>query len=267
MEARQDISPHHLAKVKNFHDLDAPQYERLRYCPDTCEGLAYVTRKDLVLASLDQSSGRILDIGCGPGILTKDLIRRNLKVFSADLSMEMIKHAREQVKAESGRDNAHFVASDVSGLCFSDGMIDNVLCIGVVCYVTDYTMLLSEIYRVLKPGGFAVIQINNIRWPGIYRKFVPVYRYLKSRLTGKKYDGLTFDFNLFSRPAFLQDLKKGGFQITGLSHYDFRVPFADILLPKMSVKLSSFMHERRTLRFLRHFAHGLLITCRKVECS
>ena len=57
----------HLQKVKHFHDYDAGQYKRHRYHSDSCEGLAYVTRKELVLTWVNVNSGRILDIGCGYG--------------------------------------------------------------------------------------------------------------------------------------------------------------------------------------------------------
>ena len=263
MESGQSDSNLHLEKVKRFHDLDAGQYARLRYRTDTCEGLAYVTRKDLVLSAIGRGSGKVLDIGCGPGIMTRDLIGKDLEVYSADLSLEMIRQAKEKAECDFPEPKAFFVASDISRLCFSGNRMDHVLCVGVVCYVTDYKALLSEIYRVLKPGGSAVIQIDHIRWPALYRRLVPFYRYLKSRITSKKYDALDFEFNLFPWHIFLKDLKARGFHISRLSRYDFRVPFLDLLLPGLSVRLGFFMYKRRSMRLFRHLAHGLLIECRK----
>ena len=254
----------HLTKVKRFHDQDASQYEEFRYRSDSCEGLAYVTRKESVLASVDLASGNVLDIGCGPGILTKDLLAKNLRVFSADLSMEMMKRAKAQAMMSARPENAHFVSTNISEICFADSTMDTVLCIGVVSYVNDYAPLLSEIYRVLKPGGTAIIQIDNITWPILYRKFVPLYRRVKSRITSKKFDGLDFEFNFFSRSTFLGDLQSRGFEIVGLSYYDFRIPFIDILLPRLSVNLGQALYKRRSRKSLRHLAQGLLVKCRKV---
>jgi ubiquinone/menaquinone biosynthesis C-methylase UbiE len=255
----------HLEKVKHFHDLDASQYQRLRYRSDSCEGLAYVTRKALVLSSLNLVSGRVLDIGCGPGIFTKDLLERNLRVYSADLSMEMIKQAKAQATSSAQASNAFFVSSNVSEICFSNRKIDIVLCIGVVSYVKDYMPLLSEINRVLRLGGMAIIQIDNIRWPIIYRKFVPFYRFVKSKITKKRYNALDFKFNFFSSRDFLRDLEAKDFKIIDLLYYDFRIPFIDILLPKLSVKLGSIMFQSRFRRFLRHIAHGILIKCTTID--
>ena len=72
----------HLHKVKHFHDLDASQYKKFRYHSNSCEGLSYITRKKLVLASVNINSGKVLDIGCGPGIFTDELLKKNLQVFN-----------------------------------------------------------------------------------------------------------------------------------------------------------------------------------------
>ena len=64
----------HLQKVKKFHDRDAAKYHAERYHSRTCEGLAYLTRKEIILGMAKVRPSRILDVGCGPGILTRGLI-------------------------------------------------------------------------------------------------------------------------------------------------------------------------------------------------
>ena len=257
-------SNNHLQKVKKFHDWDAEQYKGLRYHLKSCEGLAYITRRELVLGSVDFNAGNVLDIGCGPGIFTQDLLDKSLKVYSVDLSIEMIKRAKQAVNKYQLASNAHFTVSDVSNICFFDGKIDRILCIGVICYLKDYHSLLSEMYRVLKPGGKIIVQIDKIRFPAVYEKFVPLYRYLKSKITSKSYDKLNFEFNYFAYTNFIKHLEKNGFRITDIDCYDFRIPFIDILFNKLSLKLGKIMFKSRHLKFLRWFAHGLLIKADKI---
>ena len=254
----------HLKKVKNFHDWDADQYKILRYHYTSCEGMAYMTRKKLVLDAITLNSGKALDIGCGPGIFTQDLLNKNLDVYSADLSIEMIKQAKHQISKHAFSGNAHFTVSDISKLCFSDNKMDILICSGVVCYLQNYNLLLSEIHRVLKPSGKIIIQIDNIRWPCIYKKFVPLYRYLKSIITSKSYDELNFDFNYFTYHNFKKDLEASGFRITNINYYDFRVPFIDIIFSKLSLKLGRIMFNNRHSKFLRCLSHGLLIEADKI---
>ena len=58
---------------------------------------------------------------------------------------------------------------------------------------------------------------------------MPLYRRVKSRITSRN-STAWISFNFFSRSTFLGDLQSRGFEIVGLSYYDFRIPFIDILL-------------------------------------
>ncbi len=252
----------HLQKVKDFHNADASRYRAERYRSDTCEGLAYVTRRQVVLSLAVIEPGRVLDVGCGPGILTRDLVHNGHQVYSADLSMEMLRKARETAGGE-GASVPHFVVSDASKICFSGNRMDMVLSIGLMCYVKDHGGVLSEIRRVLKPGGVSVIQNNKIMWPVLYRTLIPLYRRLKAKTAGKNYDGLDFSFNFSSSKEFLRDIARSGLEVLCVEHYDFRIPFVDILLPRLSVALGKLMFKNRGRRICRLFAHGLLIKVKK----
>lgn len=252
-------SSDHLQKVKNYHDKDSAQYTDLRYHDASCEGLAYVTRKKLILELVNHYSGKVLDVGCGPGILTRELLNRKYKVYSIDLSSEMLTKAKEISKLSYFYSNAHFAVSDSSMMCFSENTFDIVLCIGVIYYIFNYNSLIDEIKRVLRPKGFVIIQINKIMWPSIYEKFIPIYQYCKSKLTGKKYNDINFKFNIFSYKNFIADLKERGFFVIDLLYYDYRIPFFDILFPRLSVKLGKIMFKNRGSKLLKYFAHGLLI--------
>lgn len=256
-------SPNHLQKVKDFHDKESPQYTRLRYHDTSCEGLVYITRKKLILDLMNHNSGEVLDIGCGPGILTQELLNRKHKVFSTDLSFKMIKNAKEISKLSPFPSNAHFAVNDASTLCFSDSTFNAVLCIGVMYYVLDYNYVLDEIKRILKPDGIAIIQINKIIWPSIYEKCIPLYQYCKSKLTTKKYNNINFKFNIFSYKKFIKDMEKRGFYITELSYFDFRIPFMDLLFPKLSLRLGKIMFNTRHSRVFKVFSHALLIKAYK----
>ena len=251
-------SDSHLHNVKQFHDKDAQQYSEMRYHTNSCEGIAYTTRRQLVLDFLPPTPKKVLDIGCGPGILTKDLLAKGYDVYSSDLSIEMIKQAKLKTAAHKKTDKAYFSVNDASKLPFATNRIDTVLCIGVLYYIEDYKSVLSEIHRVLKPGGKAIVQVNKMRWPRLYKALVPLYQRIKSKVTGKQYDQINFDFNYFDYRAFIQDIEEIGFKIEVFEYFDFRVPFIDILIPKLSVKIGQFMHNKRHLKLIRFFAFGLV---------
>jgi ubiquinone/menaquinone biosynthesis C-methylase UbiE len=254
----------HVQKVRDFHDRDAAGYHKERYHSRTCEGLAYLTRREIILAMAAIKPGRVLDLGCGPGILTKNLVDKGHTVYSADLSCEMIEKAREAASHASPGLFSHFVVSDASQIPFAGERMDMVFSIGLMCYIDNHKDVLKEIYRVLVPGGFAIIQINNIRWPIMYRMFVPLYHCLKSLIFGKNYDLINFEFNFSSRKRFLKDLEECNLRVVNLERYDFRVPFLDILLPRLSVNMGKLMFQNRNKPLLKCFSHGLLIKVQKL---
>lgn len=258
----------HLQKVQQFHDHDAQQYTRMRYHTDSCEGLAYTTRRRLVLDMLNRAlSGRqtpsVLDIGCGPGILTPHLLDKGVNLLSTDLSIEMLRQAEQRALQTGRAGDAAFAVTDASSLPVATNRIDIALCIGVLYYVKDYRPVLSEIHRVLKPGGQAIVQINKMRWPNLYKNLVPLYHGLKSTVTGKKYDQIDFDFNYFDYRTFITDAQRQGFEITQIQHFDYRIPFIDLLLPRLSVKLGKQMYANRHKRPMKYLSFGLLITISK----
>lgn len=252
----------HLERVKKFHDLDSNHYKEQRYHSHSCEGLSYIKRKEIILKTIGSFSGRILDIGCGPGILTPHLLKRGFVVYSIDLSREMLKKARDGV-FKFPETAAHFAVSEATNICFETGIFDAVLCIGVLYYLSGYQPLLDEIIRVLKKDGKAIIQVNKIRFPTLYKKFIPLYQTLKSKLTGKKYNNMNFKFNIFSYKEFLTDLELKGFFIEDIQCYDLRIPFLDLILPRISLSLGRFMFNHRNLPLFQWVAHGLLVTVRK----
>ena len=89
---------------------------------------------------------RALDLGCGDGRLTAEL--RASHVVAADVSAEALDRARKRLP------DAGFVhlAPDAA-LPLDDAHFDLVLCAETVEHVRDVQLLLSEIRRVLRPGG------------------------------------------------------------------------------------------------------------------
>jgi SAM-dependent methyltransferase len=90
--------------------------------------------------------GRALDVGCGDGRLTAELDAGALT--AADVSAVALERARARLP------QAVLVELDPDApLPLDDGAFDLVLCAETVEHVRDVQLLLSEIRRVLRPGG------------------------------------------------------------------------------------------------------------------
>ncbi len=105
---------------------------------------------------INQSKGRVLEVGVGTG-LSLPTYGRHLEIVGIDLSPEMLEKARERVAAE-GLDNvAELHEMDASDLKFPDAAFDTVVAMYVMTVVPDPEKVMRELSRVCRPGGEVII--------------------------------------------------------------------------------------------------------------
>ncbi len=97
---------------------------------------------------------RLMDFGCGSGTISVGLARAIApgEMHGVDMEESLIELARS-VAASQDQDNAIFHVGDVTDLKFEDSFFDVAHCSTVLTFVPDTAAVLSEVKRVLKPGG------------------------------------------------------------------------------------------------------------------
>jgi len=104
-------------------------------------------------------SGKILDVGCGPGRLAIHLVQETpgVIVTGVDISPDMIALARRRAQESDLTDRLDFQVADVGALPFPDNAFDLVVSTLSLHHWPDPVRGLAEIRRVLKPTGQAYI--------------------------------------------------------------------------------------------------------------
>lgn len=123
-----------------------------------------LTRKDIALECLDRleiRGGCLLDVGCGPAVYAPDLTSRGCKVWGVDMAPDVVRRANEIMSHSPYADRAHFLIGDIEHLEFPDETFDVVLVMGLFDYLPSDEVALAEIRRVLKPGGVALVSLQN----------------------------------------------------------------------------------------------------------
>ena len=125
-----------------------------------------VKQRDRTLTNLDLKPGeKVFDIGCGVGFLSYDmalLVGNKGEVIGLDKNAEMISGAKKRCKNLS---QARFYVGDATNLSERNQYFDAVSCTQVLLYVNDVSKVISEIKRILKPGGRVIIVETD--WRGV----------------------------------------------------------------------------------------------------
>ena len=117
---------------------------------------------------------RVLDIACGSGLVTfpaAEAVGPAGRVVGTDISERMVESAREKA-TQRNMLHAAFERMDAGELRLTDGSFDVALCALGLMYVPDPLAAVKEMFRVLNPGGRAVVAVwgarNRCGWAEIF---------------------------------------------------------------------------------------------------
>ena len=129
-----------------FDQLDEYRFDKLRYLPKIVKFDGYKMKK-------------LLEIGCGVGIDLVRFAQGGTKVTGVDLAEVSINLAQENF-SQRGLE-ADFRVMNGEDLDFDDGSFDVVYAHGVLQYTSNANKMISEIVRVLRPQGDAIMMVYN----------------------------------------------------------------------------------------------------------
>lgn len=101
-------------------------------------------------------AGAILDVACGPGIVTAALAPRAREITAFDLTPGMLEKARQRCTA-AGLRNVAFREGSVTDLPFADASFDGVVTRLSIHHFAAPRRAMAEMVRILKPGGMLVL--------------------------------------------------------------------------------------------------------------
>ncbi len=107
----------------------------------------------------------VLDAGCGYGRNLVYLLRERCEVFALDADSGGVEHVRQLSAAlETGLPEGNFQVGRIEELPFPDHLADVVICSSVLHFARDeahFRAMLSELWRVLKPGGMLFCRLGS----------------------------------------------------------------------------------------------------------
>lgn len=246
-----------------YFDTQAATYSA-RYDERSPAGQALRERRRLVISMLRGSAGEVLDVGCGPAVMARELVGEGWRFYGVDASAEVVRAAGPVCSA---LESAHVAAGALPLLPFPNARFDAVLCIGVIDRLPDADAILAELARVLRPGGTALVSFPNAaspwaRWNnGV---FLPAVRALKVLLRAGGRRSSTPDL---TRPAPLwsSDRAKTAIRryvgtVTEIAYFHAAVipPPLDRLFPRLAMRLATRLEKPKRER-LRRLGIGFIV--------
>ena len=152
---------------------------------------------------------KFADIGGGYGRLANEYLKRARKVVIFDYS----KSELEQAKETFG-DKIETRAGDIYELPFKDGELDGLMMVRVTHHLKYMDKAIAELYRVLKPGGVAVIEVAN------KRTLPKMARFITGRSKVNPFD---------KKVANYKEISKGGF-------YNYHPKYVEEIFAKIGFK-------------------------------
>lgn len=215
----------------------------------------YTARIRLVTLLLGLVTGGVLlDVGCGPGMFLRYLEDNrpgDFRLAGVDQSPAMIAGATERLADVSG---SSLLVGKAESLPFASSSLDVVVATGVLEY-SDVGAALGEFFRVLRPGGVALISMLNplspyrlvewfLLWPFI--RMLGRAEGLLGRPASRRHGRDLTGIKALSPRRLRQALRRAGLEPERLEFFDatWALPPFDRLLPSGGERLSRHAPSR-----------------------
>jgi 2-polyprenyl-3-methyl-5-hydroxy-6-metoxy-1,4-benzoquinol methylase len=155
------------------------------------------------LTRLLAPGARVLDLGCGRGVILGPLADRGFEVHGLEISAEAARGADPRAEIR--------IASSLSDAGYETAFFDEVVIWHVLEHVDDPRGTLEEVARILRPGGRLIVAVPN-------------FSSAQARWTGAAWFHLDLPRHLYHFPlAALEELLQSvGFTITSVYHFSLR---------------------------------------------
>ncbi len=168
-------------------------------------------RRIRLLISHITSEMSVLEVGCGTGYLTRELVKTGADIYAIDISPELLAQAKSYCEVE----NVTYMIENACDMSFDPDRFDSVVGSSVLHHL-GVDSALREFFRVLKPQGSLFFTEPNMLNPQIaLQKNIP---YLKRKL------GDSPDETAFFRRGLKNKLVSAGFAEVVIEPFDFLHP-------------------------------------------
>nr|MDO8080261.1 methyltransferase domain-containing protein [Candidatus Freyarchaeota archaeon] len=176
---------------------------------------------------------KVLDVGCGDGTVSEEIIKLGNEVWGIDKNPEALK--------EAGKRGVKVFEGDLEkSLPFENNFFDVIWCLRTIEHVYYTEHLLSECHRILKPNGILIITAQNIasftNRIRVLFGFYPLWVAPSENYPWERHSHPRFvdHMRCFTKSMFKEVLKRAGFGIEKITADFVCFNFGNIIFPPWS---------------------------------
>lgn len=178
---------------------------------------------------------RILDVGCGGGILSESMARASALVTAIDASETAIRVARDHTRVSGLQVDYHACTVEQFEQTVSQPF-DAITCMEMLEHVPDPVAVVASMTRLLRPGGHLFLSTINRN----------LKSWLQTILVAERLLGLvpagTHDYSQYIRPSELSRwLRAAGMEVADISGLGY-LPFLDIAFRQADASVNYMLH-------------------------
>ena len=207
-------------KIQEMFDGIAPSYDRLNHIMSL--NVDKIWRRHALREIVDGTPQQILDVACGTGdstLVTARAAAPGSHVTGADISEGMMALMMEKARKAGVEDRISLQLADGENLPFGEASFHRVTCAFGIRNFEHKELGLREFYRVLKPGGKAVILELSVPRNRVVKAiynlyFMHVLPWIGGKISGDKaaYKYLPASVQAFPAPQeFMRMMREAGF--------------------------------------------------------
>ncbi|BAD54961.1 class I SAM-dependent methyltransferase [Nocardia farcinica] len=166
---------------------------------------------------------RVLDVAAGPGTLSLPAARQVAEVAAIDFSEEMVRLLTARARAE-GIDNIRATVGDGQRLPFTDDRFDAAFSMFGLMFFPDRRKGFGEMFRVLRPGGVAVVS----SWAPVLESTLMRMVFAALRAADPSIQEPQPNYlNLENPEVFATEMREAGFAGVSIQRHTHSVAYAD----------------------------------------
>jgi 2-polyprenyl-3-methyl-5-hydroxy-6-metoxy-1,4-benzoquinol methylase len=260
------IKQRNIKEVIDFFDNQASAWSEHYHKAKNANHLVILDRMNIAIEFIQSklvSGSKILDVGCGPGVVALQLAHRGYRINGIDISPKMIKLCQKAFsELPEGNDQHAFTADNFNEIDLEEESFDGIITLGFLEFQENEIHVLRKFYKILKPGGVLVIS-------GPIRLALTELFGIRNIIRALVFDASGTDIsppkNYYSLSRFIRLLSKTGFKVLDHKIHGFgNFPLVSkIIGSKCDILLSRLLDNLSIVLPIKVFCSNIIMVAEK----